>query len=290
MTDSIQIFMPENACVGDRAELRYIFHPESELLPENQTHTDVPLDIPSFANQAENCQLLSASLDRFGTEYTLSLSLVGWKPGQIDFAPFTIGGHLLDLEPVEIHSVVEKTAVQGFRPPSPPLVVPGTTAVLALLAVFFIVVLSGALFALFHIPAIADFLTKSRAERLARRNMRAALKKLHALAAKKDDFGDKPFCAALQHILRNYFTKRFAEDFASVHTSALYEKISAICGGELTDGQDVLLQEILSLFTRADYIRYASETAAVLTPEEKDSLIESALHVVESLGGSDADL
>ena len=287
MTDAVQIFMPENASVGDRAELHYMFHTESPLLQEEESHVELPLEIPALLAEQEKCKVLSATLDRFGSEYTLSLSLVGWKSGQIDFSPFTLKGYTIDLKPIEFHSIVEKTGAQGFRPASPPLVVPGTSAMLALFALLFLVVLSASLFALFHIPAIADFLTKSRAERIARRNMRTALKKLRGLSARGGGLDDKSFSASLQHILRDYLSKRFSFDFASVHTAALYDTVSCICGADLTSEQEGLVQEILSLFTRTDYIRYAS---AVLQTDERESLLASALHVVEELGGAHADL
>ncbi|MBQ7159102.1 MAG: hypothetical protein IJS09_06750 [Treponema sp.] len=287
MTDSVQIFMPKTACVGDTAELRYIFHTDVPLLPDDQTHADVPTDLPAFVKQSDNCTVLSATLDKFGSEYTLSLTIVGWKPGQIDFTPFTIQGFLIDLDPVQIYSVVEKTGAQGFRPASPPLVVPGTTVVLGIFAVLFLIVLSGAIFALFHIPAIADFLTQSRAERLARRNMRETLKKLRALAAKSNSMEDKRFCAAIQHIMRGYLSKRFAYNFASVHTAALYETISDICGGDLADEQDTMVQTLVSLFSRTDFIRYAEGR---LNEEERETLLATATDVVSAIGGEHAVL
>ena len=286
----VQICMPESPCVGDKIEVRYIFHTETDVIDGEESRRDMTADLtalPAFIAQSENCTILSATLDRFGADYTLLLTFIGWKVGQIDFAPFALGGCLVNLEPIAIYSVVERAGADGFRPASPPLVVPGTSAVLALLAIFFLVALSGALFALFHIPAIAGFLTKSRAERIARRNMRLALKKLHGLSARGEGLADKAFCAALQHILRNYLSKRFAWDFASVHTAALYETVSGICGGDLTDEQDELVEKLLSLFTRTDYVRYASDS---LKKDEREGLIASAKELVEELGGVHADL
>lgn len=283
----VQIFMPETACVGDLAELRYIFHTDEDILGGGATHGDLPTDLPAFAAQGDRCTVLSASLDRFGSEYTLSLSLVGWKVGQIAFMPFALGSHTVQLEPVEINSIVEKTGAQGFRPPSPPLVVPGTTAVLAALAAVFLLLLAAATFALFHIPAIAAFFARSRAQRRARRNMRAALKKLRALATRRDASDDGSFCAAVQHILRGYLSERFVIPFAAVETSGLYAAVSGLCGGTLDEAQDAMMEELLYLFNRTDYIRYAH---ADLQAGEKEILLSVAVDAVESIGGAHGDL
>lgn len=274
----VQIFMPESPSVGDTAELRYIFHTDKDLIEGEATHRDLPVDMPVFSAQQEKCTVLSAALDRFGSEYTLSLTLVGWKVGQIDFSAFVLGDYLIDLEPVEFGSVVEKTGAAGFRPPSPPLVVPGTTAVLAVLAVFLVILFGVALFALFHIPAIADFLTKSREERRARRNMRVTLKKLRTLATKHASLDDAHFCAAVQHILRGYLTKRFYRDFAPVGSADLYAIFTELSGGELPEEQENAVQQILYLFNRTDYIRYAH---ANLNLGEREEILNAAATSVE---------
>lgn len=280
-TKPVQIFMPETACVGDTAELRYLFHSDANLIGGENMHLELPTDIPAFAAQREKCEVLSAALDRAGDEYTLSLSLIGWQVGQIDFAPFAIGSYTVDFEPITIHSVVERTGATGFRPPSPPLVVPGTTALLALIAVLFLLLLATVIFALLHIPAITDFLTQTRAERIARRNMRVALKKLRTLAATMDTSADGVFCAKIQHILRGYLSKRFSYPFATVETSDLYATVSDICGGDLTDAQDAMVQELLYVFNRTDYIRYAH---AALNTGEKEILLSAAVDAVQSIG------
>ncbi|MBQ6780799.1 MAG: hypothetical protein IJP62_06160 [Treponema sp.] len=281
--DSVQIFMPEKPCIGDTAELRYIFHTDSNLMENEETHKNLPVDMPVFASQSEQCTVLSATLDRFDSEYTLSLSLIGWKAGQIDFAPFILQDYLIDLNPIEIQSVVEKTGASSFRPPAPPLVVPGTTAILAILGVVFILLLGLAVFALFHIPAIADFFTKSREERRIKKNMRIALKKLRTLAAKTDSLDDTRFCAVIQHILREYLSKRFCHDFAPVNSADLYAVFEEICGGELSKEQEDSVQRIMYLFNRTDYIRYAH---AALDAGERETLLEAATKSVEDIGGA----
>lgn len=280
----VQISLPEIASVGDTVEIRYIFHTDTEIFVcDDGTHEDLPTDWPAFAAQRERCTVLSASLDRFGTAYTLTLTLVAWKVGTLAFAPFSLGSHTVTLDPIEISSIVEKSGAPGFRPPSPPLAVPGTTAVLAVIAAVFLSVVAAAAFVLLHRSAVADFF----AARRARRNMRAVLKKLRALALRHDDTDDRDFCAAVQHILRGYLSERFACSFAAVETGGLYAAVSAICGGALDEAQDAMMEEVLYLFNRTDYIRYAH---ADLPAGEKELLLSVAVDAVESIGGAHGDL
>lgn len=280
----VQISLPETAYLGDTVEIRYIFHTDTEIFVcDDGTHEDLPTDWPAFAAQRENCTVLSASLDRFGTAYTLTLTLVAWKVGTLAFAPFSLGSYTVLLDPIEINSIVEKSGAPGFRPPSAPLVVPGTTAVLAVIAVLFLFVLAVAAFVLLHRSAVADFFVARRA----RRNMRAVLKKLRALALRHDDIDDHDFCAAVQHILRGYLSERFACSFAAVETGGLYAAVSAICGGALDEAQDAMMEEVLYLFNRTDYIRYAH---ADLPAGEKELLLSVAVDAVESIGGAHGDL
>lgn len=280
----VQISLPETAYLGDTVEIRYIFHTDTEIFVcDDGTHEDLPTDWPAFAAQRERCTVLSASLDRFGTAYTLTLTLVAWKVGTLAFAPFSLGSHTVALNPIEINSIVEKSGAPGFRPPSPPLAVPGTTAVLAVIAAVFLSVVAAAAFVLLHRSAVADFF----AARRARRNMRAVLKKLRALALRHDDTDDRDFCAAVQHILRGYLSERFACSFAAVETGGLYAAVSAICGGALDEAQDAMMEEVLYLFNRTDYIRYAH---ADLPAGEKELLLSVAVDAVESIGGAHGDL
>ena len=283
----VQIFMPETVCVGDKAELRYIFHSELPLMEEDELHRELSVELPSFTAQSDRCTVLSASVDRFGHEYTISLMLIGWRVGSIDFAPFVLGDYLVDFEPVEIASAVEKNGAQGFRPPSPPLVVPGTTMVLGILAVVLFVCFALVVFALFHVPAIADFFTRTHAERVMRRNMRAALKKLRQLEIRQSGMTDQQFCASLQHILRGYLGKRFYRSFASVESGAVYETFVELCGGDLDDAQDAMVQQILGILNRTDYIRYAHE---MLQDGERQQLVVQTSKVISEAGGSYAEL
>ncbi len=279
----VQISLPETAYLGDTVEIRYIFYADTDLIGGDGAHADLPTDLPAFAAQREHCTVLSASLDRLGSAYTLTVRLVGWKVGTITFAPFSIGSHMVLLDPIAVNSIVEKSGARGFRPPSPPLAVPGTTAAFVVIAVLFLLVLVAALFVLLHLSAFADFF----AARRARRKMRVVLKKLRALAVRSDDTDDRQFCAAVQHILRGYLSERFACPFAAVETGGLYAAVSAICGGALDGAQDAMLEELLYLFNRTDYIRYAH---ADLPAGEKELLLSVAVDAVESIGGAHGDL
>lgn len=298
-----QFLLPKNVSVGDTAELHYMFQSEANLFWEDLTdphyvsdavkngRLELSLDTPAFLSLSDRCLVQKAVLEHVDAEYTLILTLVVWKVGEIDFPAFNLLAALnrpsngaeimIDLEPFTVLSVVERTQATTLRPPSPPLIVPGTTVYLVLFAILFVIAVTALIVFLTRIPAISSFLHDSRSVRQAKRYARRAIKKLRALDAnnKKLEMLDKEYCAEIQKILRSYLQHRFHLPFKTMSTSELYGAFSELFDGEIPPEKEGAVDALTALFTRTDFLRYSENAQAV---GEVEGLVPRAIEVVNS--------
>jgi len=311
-----QFLLPKNVSVGDTVELHYMFQSEANLFWEeeqakNSDESDIQkteevessarlsksgaldlrTDISAFKALSDKCFVQKAVLEHVDAEYTLILTLVVWKVGEIDFPPFNListlfhyesGGEIMiDLEPFTVLSVVERTGAQSLKPPAPPLIVPGTTFYLVLFAILFVIFVTALIILLTKIPAISSFLHDSKSVRQAKRYARRAIKKLRILDAnnKKMEMLDKEFCAEVQKILRSYLQHRFRLPFKNMSTSELPQAFEDLFDGDIPGEKESAIEELSALFTRTDFLRYSENAGAVGSVE---GLVDKAIQVVNA--------
>lgn len=304
--ENLEIVMPKLIYIGDTIEIRYIFHSDANLFmgdlanqPSAKQNLDV--DYPVFSAHEADFSVRTASLEKINAEYTLSLSVIPWKTGNLVIPPFDVASlvafsqkssgtrasFIVKLSPIEVRSLAAHTGTREFLPPSPPLVLPGTTALLAALAIFALILLAALIFVLLHLPRVTRFVTNLAYLYSLRKNSRKTIKKLLALQKNSASVeSDKDFAAALQHILREFLKHRFSHDFDSVTTARLYAEFSDLCGGELNEHQTVVVENLVSLFSRLDFVRFAD--GARFLPEhenggtsERISITENAIQIIE---------
>ncbi|MCR5725244.1 MAG: hypothetical protein K6G80_09190 [Treponema sp.] len=283
---AIQLFMPKTVFVGDTAELRYIFQTEADLFGDRNINrqalmTEYSALRTADANRDQRCHIKSAIIEHTGTEYTLIITLIPWKAGEIDFLPFDLAQWIrasqqkkqygatydIDLKPVTVHSLVNSLHITSVRPSAAPLMVPGTSILLVLIAAALVVIHTLLIALLMRLKAFTTFMRMSGQERYLHRQAKNALKKLRRLqkADAKYPVDDRAFCARIQHILRDYLNVRFNSSFESLATPAMAQACTTAFGGDLTDREATAIDSLTGLFMRTDYVRFASDADLIAT-------------------------
>jgi hypothetical protein len=319
-SSAVQILVPKQVFVGDTAEIQYVFRSDVDFFPEQQSggtkknSLNLVTDCSAFVSRADDCLVKSAVLERNGYEYTLILTIIPWKSGMLDFPPFDLReltvrslnrnsklaspatrmSFPVDLDAVAINSLVEKTGATSFRPPSPPLVIPGTTWVIYGLIVLLICFVIFVFIFIRRIPVISAAWENFCTMIFYRRSSRASIKQLRLILKKECD--DAAFCEAIQNIMRGYLERRFDSAFASETTRCLSARFTELMGSSLSPEQESAVQELTELFYRTDYVRYArgsadamrqpaSLYAAALVAGERGTLAASSVSIINSLEG-----
>lgn len=298
--------MPKIIYTGDIVEIRYIFQSEESLFSgdfENQSASLVlRTDYSIFLAKADDFFVKSANLEKSGSQYTLSLSIIPWKTGFISFPRFNLSSLvafsqnkefsgistpvIISLSQIEVKSLAQKTKSHSFLPQSSPLVMPGTTAFLIFLALSALFLFFLMMYALLRLPKIAGMVRNLSYLYSLKKKSRKTIKKLLNLQKKSVSSNDKDFAHEVQHILRAFLTNRFSTDFFSVTSSTMYQVFSELLGYSLSEHQETTIENLLSIFNRLDYVRYA-ENAHFLSEQEnsgtneKAAILQSAIHVVE---------
>ncbi len=292
---AIQIFMPKNVSVGDRAELRYIFKTEADVFSDHAlTHVELVSDyagLQTAGGERENrCAITGASIDRAGNEYTLVITLIPWKAGDIDFLPLDLAQWVrlslqkkqstaafeIDLAPVHINSLVQQIKATSMRPSAPPLVVPGTTAILVALALVLLLLLSLVTAFLLRLSALSAFLRTKGAVRYMHKQARLAFKQLRHLEREnaKNPLTMRLYAERLQRIVRSYLSRRFKHNFAASTTPNLALQCEQLLDGGNSEGEQTALDALTALFMRTDYLRFAAYDES--SCEEQAALLSAA--------------
>jgi len=288
----VQFLMPKTAYIGDRCELKYVFHSDADLfsnvLSDEEISTlDLDTNWSGFSKQEKNCFVYKATLEHIGFEYTLTLYFIPWKSGTIDFATFDLAElvrksqgkdeegaeFLVDLESVHINSLVEKLGVTALRPSRGPMILPGTAFILVVLSVCFLIFAAVLVYIAIRIPVLLLYFASTKEQRKLKKlkkNILNTLKKL--LRSKKDD---EYFCQKLSFTIKDFLTRRFTSDFDVLTTGMYYNKFEEISCGSLSERQNQAVTDVIEVLQRCDYIRFAK--GSIDSRREPSSLYETVL-------------
>ena len=311
--ENLQIVMPKIIYTGDTVEIRYIFKTpeflftdENKLKPGEIIHLKKDSDFLKFYE--DDFAVTDGFLQILGSDCTLTLSVISWKPGYLELPRFSLGTFLencwfdsaqqqsaqlpafsaqsarrffIEISPVEVKSLAAKTGKKDFLPAQSPLVLPGTTALLVTLGILAFILFAVLVFILLHIPEVSRFVTNLLYLYSLKKNTRKTIKKLSLLLKNSQNIPeDKNFAGNLEHILREFLTARFKKDFSSVTTERIYGILEDTCGGEFSAHQGETVENLVSLFSRLDFIRFAPN--AEFTGGEQEKLTETAILTVEA--------
>lgn len=302
--------MPRLIYTGDFVEIRYIFHLENDIFggefSKNSARLSLSKEFNFFKAHEDEFSVLSAQLEKINTEYTLFLAVVPWKTGFLSIPPFNLTNlvnftrknslsqtgepfplasipFIVELSPLEVNSLASETGAKSILPHSPPLLLPGTTALLVTLAVLAIVLFALLIFILLKFDRVKKFILATLYIWSLKRNSRVTVKKI--LQLQKDSKNiplDKDFAENLQHILRVFLKKRFAYDFDSVSTKEIYPTFSGLLGGDLDENQEKSVEHTTEIFSRLEYIRFAKNAHFLSAKENTESNEDERISITDS--------
>ena len=240
--DISQVVMPVDVYIGDRAQILFSFRTGIDLSSDENEKTEILLDVKKlpFNSISEKCSIVDAALLSNKNEYTLRFTIIPWQTGDINFPPFNLlsvldltqknsESYIIQLLPVNVKSIVEKTKATKLRPPVPPIMIPGTTYIILLVIVLALVILI--LFFRF-VLRYKKILAKWKNYQLLKaykKNAALILKKIKKL--KKDTkLTDVEFSSELQNITRSYLEYRFACPFSAISTSCIVPTFEKMLG------------------------------------------------------------
>ncbi|MBQ0052202.1 MAG: hypothetical protein KBT11_09115 [Treponema sp.] len=295
-SEDMQIVFPKTIFVGDTVEVKYIFKREQSPFSDElftNSRLELAKNYSVFENQSSSFAVTEARLEKIGSEYTLTLKLLPWKSGYLTIPTFDLTSlvrHSLNkigygssfpisLKPIQVNSLVEKSGNRNFRPQSAPLVMPGTTLMLVLTGIFYLILFSAVIFILVRLPVISAFLERLAYLLSLKKNSRKSVKKLEKLLKESDEIiADSEYAMEIQKILREFLNKRFSADFASTSTSGFYEKFCELMGGELSGNQENSVEKLVEIFYRTDFIRYSKD--GTFTADERATITQDCMDLI----------
>ncbi|HAC32652.1 MAG TPA: hypothetical protein DCF70_08525 [Treponema sp.] len=291
---AVQILIPKTPYVGDRSELKYVFHSDADLFSDKitgQQTSSLELDcnFEAFANLSDKCLVQKAVLEHTGFEYSLTITFIPWKSGTIDFASFDLerlvrrsqklddsgAVFFVDFAPVTIYSIAQATGTTVMRPSKPPMAVPGTTFMLGIIGAISLVFLLPLIIFIIRLPAFLLYYASARDYRRLRKLKKQTDRNLAKLVKDYKNRSDYDFCLELKRLLRNYLCARFDESFKSVTTGSLYSTFEKFALGSLNESQENAVSELYTVFQRCDYICFAG--GSLDTKRQPASMYEAIL-------------
>lgn len=307
-SDTSQVVLPKKIYVGDIAEIRFSFSSGVDFfadLPANQMERQLNISNLSIDIDNEDFLLKDAVLRRTDLTYTLILFVMPWKTGEINIPPINLTAgiynsektsFIVPIEPFTVSSILTKGVESSFMPPAAPLLIPGTTYVLygiiILILAFFIFLFR----LIFNWSKIVGKIKNYKLKNVYVQNEKASLKKLKKLEKKYSKISDDVFCTELVFIVRQYLNVRFGQSFDSVPTSKLMSFFDKISAGTMSESRIEKLEQLVCVFYRADYIRFASgsidskrlpvqEYSTSLQDGEAKTLINNVREVIKCFEG-----
>lgn len=316
--DIQQVLTPKEVFVGDTAQITYSFRSAVDFFAfadkqriSGDTLT-LTLTQKAFTSVADKCSLINVVLKREDLSYTLIVTFIPWKTGVIDLGPFDLYTatrnsdasntvepkkddvtFVIDLAPIKVASLVERTGARSLKPPVPPMTVPGTNYLVWSLIIMLILLLIGAGVVLTKLQQLVQKIQIWKKQIGFYRNSNSTYKKLRKLS-ENTDFDDGAFASEWQLIMRTYLEKRFGTSFSAIPASKIVLQIISCTGDMLSPELQNVVTTLSGLFYRTDYIRFAvgsvdsellpaQEHQASFLEQERAQLIERTNDIVKQL-------
>lgn len=308
---------PSDVTVGERAQLVYRFTSE-EPFPLQKFSLTEKDGLIIKANEAGFYSIYSLQFESDGSEYAMVIDFIPWKAGELVFAPFDFSSlagnssevagavaetagenlaaeadaqseieaetqtqdYIIQIPPVLIRSVTKETGISTLQPPSPPLVIPGTTYTVYLSVLVCALLVTLATFVLLRFRQIRALCRNVWLNTKRRRNAHKFLRLLKSFAAAKKSFSDDVFSAEkISKEIRVYLERRFALPFESAVTG----EIVNVADGLFKPCCIESLAVVQKVLARCDELRFSGEDARkVFADGERSSLAaqlkEAVLH------------
>lgn len=257
-----QLLLPKKVYIGDAAELRCTFtisSPLSEtfLSAQNFSSTEgIELPLDSFLLNPENNDIVvnKILLTKMNSSFTVNISFVPWRTGELHFPPLQIDDITLILQPVQIVSITAQNNSTSLQEPLSPLLLPGTTYKLYGALLIFILLLVVAIQIIIRHKSLSFFIKNKKLLLIYRRNKKSTYRNLRKLLNSKIQ---NDAATEIQKILRHYLEVRFDFPFTKSTTNELMKNFINITQNLLSDSKNEAFGEIVNVFIRTDFIRYS---------------------------------
>ena len=265
-----QVVLPKKIYVGDVAEIRVSFSSGIDFfadLPATQAERKLSLSNLGFDTDNEDFLLKDVILRRTELNYTLILFVMPWNTGEIKIPSINLTAGIytdekmpfvIPIEPFTVSSILTKGVESSMVPPVPPLLIPGTTYFLYGFIILFIVFLIFFFRLLFNWSKLVGKIKNYKLKKTYIQNKKFTLKQLKKLEKKYSKISDKEFCTELVLIIRNYLKVRYGQSFDSIPTSKLMKEFNKLTADTMSEATIENVEELISVFYRADYIRFAA--------------------------------
>jgi len=274
---------PHEVFVGDVAEIRYDFSSSLVLCPQG-----IPLELAGskFTSNAWSTDTKVLSGDSFdilfarivvnpkftvsnSDKYILIIQLIPWVTEKLDIPPIDIvkafelennveqASLIIDIPPVFISSIVEKTQKKVLQPSAGPLVIPGTTWIVYSLLLLVVLLGIVVIFFIARFKQFRNYLLIILHKIFLSKNYRLTLKSLTLLEKKSTTMDSRLFATGLSDTIRTYLQCRFNYNFKAVETSKLYRIFNTITGETASKSALTAIEDLQSVFMGLDYIKFS---------------------------------
>ena len=271
--------LPKDVYIGDLIEIRYSFTTNINLTDDLSLELTLP--------ESSDYQINSVTLSGTNGNYTLQISCIPWKVGNIDIPKIDLSEYsetvttsfAIDIPSITVLSIVEQTEKKDIRPIIAPQLIPGTTWIIYIGIIIIILLVVLLVYFLLHAKSIVTKYRDFSINRVAKRNLRKTTKQLKKLNKKATKYTDKDFAKALSQISRQFLTTRFSKNFYSVSSSKIYQEINEVFCDLLPDEIIEKIETISNILSRCDYIRFSGEEtdSAKLSFTERSELTFSLI-------------
>ena len=297
----IQIVIPQKIYVGDTVELHYSFVSELDLFSQAPAKSEMQLPLDRLTYESDNDDFLIKKLllQKNGKSYTIIITFVPWKTGFLKIPDI----NLSDVIPIdsaipfmiapsacEVSSMLPENADIPLKEPCPPLLLPGTMYVIYGLLICFLLFAAIILNVVVRRKKIYDAIRRQITLRRYAKNARKTIRFLDSLL-KDAAIADAEFARRFETGMRGYLTVRFGRNFTVEVSSRIGLLIEEASGGFLDGERQNASFSLVSLFIRADYIRFAQNSIdsqrlpketynASFNDGEKKSMVEAACSAI----------
>lgn len=294
---SQQVLVPRQVYIGDSAELKCSFETDSVLFRNIVAQKGViELSKEFFAEEVdvEKYDIKSVTISSSGyNNYTLTVSFVPWRTGNLELPPFDMGAalnsdaeiYVMGFQNFEVISITKTESLNTLRDIQSPLLLPGTTYKIYGLIILLLILFAAIIRIIMKRKALAFFFKNEMLLWKYKKNKKATIKQLQKLEQAKY-LEDAQIASEIQKITRSYLEFRFDYPFTKLVSSEIMEGFNKATCNLMSDKKIFAAEEIVRIFVRTDYIRYGKNVS--FERDEKQRIISSLINSIETLETFDA--
>lgn len=289
---SQQVLVPRQVYIGDSAELRCTFETESVLFRNLVAQKgNIELSKEYFMGEldASKWDVKNVVISSSGyNKYTLSVSFVPWRTGNIDLPAFDMGAalnsdaeiYVMGFQRFEVVSITKTQSLSSLRDIQSPLLLPGTTYKVYGLIILLLLLIIAVIRITIKRKKFVFFIKNEILLWKYRKNKKATFKQLLKLEQDKVS-ADNQIASEMQKIIRSYLEFRMDYPFTKLVTSEMMEGFYKATCNLLSDKKTFAAEEIIRVFVRTDFIRYSKDAA--FNANERQQLISTLMNSIETL-------